>query len=268
MGMKYSLSAKNLVCRNLETHASYCAGLLNPDHTREITGILRVDSGLLSYSLNRTVTNTVMPARILRRFVVEYFAERHSPFTLWHCANKPLDDAEMEELGFTRREPMVAMVAEVQRLAMEESLTEDLRGGLEIAPVTADNLMEYGDLQAAQFAGEREGPQLKKFYHHLHGLPESKRSRLKLFLARLGSEPVAGGCLFASADALGFYDLLTLEAYRERGIGKALFCHLLEQASHSHQKHAVALTAPDKQELLLEAGFFAVGEVAQYRFEP
>lgn len=266
--MKYSLSAKNLVCRSLESHASYCAGLLNPGHSKEITGVLRSDSGLLSYSFNQAVTNTVMPARILQRFVVDYFIERHSPFTLWHCGNKLLDDTEMTELGMSRRDPMVAMAVEVQRLAVDDALPEGLEGKLEIGPVNADSLGEYGELQASLHTGEREGPQVKKFYHQLHALPEQKRSRLKFFIARLEGKPVACGCLFASADALGFYDLMTLEEYRGRGIGRALFNYLVGQALHSHHKHAVALTDPDRQELFLEAGFFAVGEVARYRYEP
>ncbi|WP_323845799.1 GNAT family N-acetyltransferase [Microbulbifer magnicolonia] len=266
--MKYSLSAKNLVCRNLESRASYCAGLLNPDHTKEITGVVRSDSGLLSHTFNQAVTNTVMPTRILQRFVVDYFAERHCPFTLWHCASKSLDDAELAEVGLQRRESLVAMAVEVQRLAAEEELPESLRGKLEFAPVAADDLVTYGAIQASLFNGTREGPQIKKFYHLLQEVPAQKRSRLKLFLGRLDGEAVAAGCLFASADALGFYDLVTLEEYRGRGIGRAFFSYLVEQALSSHHKHAVALAPPKRQELLLEAGFFAVGEVIHYQFEP
>lgn len=266
--MKYSLSAKNLVCRNLESRASYCAGLLNPDHTKEITGVLRSDSGLLSYTFNQAVTNSVMPTRILQRFVVDYFAERHSPFTLWHSANKPLDDAELAELGVKRGDSMIAMAVEVQRLAADDALPEPLRGKLELVAADAHALGEYAEVQASLYNGTREGPQIKKFYHLLQEMPEQKRSRLKFYLARLEGVAVAGGCLFASADALGFYDLVTLEDYRGRGIGRALFNHLVAEALKSHHKHAVAVTPVNRQELLLEAGFFAVGEVASYRFEP
>lgn len=266
--MKYSLSAKNLVCRNLESRASYCADLLHADSTREITGVLRSDSGLLSHTFNQAVTNSVMPARILQRFVVDYFAERHSPFTLWHCANKPLDDSEMLELGLKRGESRVAMAVEVQRLAADESLPPELDGKLQIGQVDAEQLDEYGELQAAPYNGAREGVQIRKFYQQLREVPEQKRSRLKFYLARLDGEVVAGGCLFASADALGFYDMVTREDYRGRGIGRALFHHLVAQALTSHHKHAVALTPESRQELLLEAGFFAVGDVATYRFEP
>ncbi|SHF74988.1 Acetyltransferase (GNAT) family protein [Microbulbifer donghaiensis] len=266
--MKYSLSAKNLVCRSLESRASYCAGLLNPEHTKEITGVVRSDSGLLSRTFNQAVSNTVMPTRILQRFVVDYFAERHSPFTLWHCANKSLDDAELSELGVKRRQSLVAMAVEIQRLAADEELPEALRGKLEFAPVSTEALTTYGEIQGSQYNGEREGPQLKKFYQRLQEIPEQKRSRLKFFLGRLDGEAVAAGCLFASADALGFYDLITLEEYRGRGIGRALFYHLVGQALNSHHKHAIALAPANRQELLLETGFFAVGEVAQYQFDP
>lgn len=262
--MKYSLSAKNLVCRNLEAKASYCAGLLNPDHTREITGVLRTDSGLLSHTFNQVVSNAVMPTRILQRFVVDYFAERHSPFTLWHCANKPLNDAELAELGMVRRGSLVAMAVEVQRLAADEQCPPEL----ELAPAAEEEIADYAALQAEAFDGEREAPQIKKFYRQLQELPEHKRGRLKLFLGKWQGKPVAGGCLFASADALGFYDLVTLEEYRGRGIGRALFNHLVAQALGSHHKHAVALTPVERQELYLDTGFFAVGEVTRYRYEP
>lgn len=266
--MKYSLSAKNLVCRNLESRGSYCAGLLNPDHTREITGVVRSDSGLLSRALNQAVANTVMPARIMQRFVVDYFAERHSPFTLWNGANRPFDDAEMAELGLKRKESLVAMAVEVQRLAADSELPGDLQGKLEIAQASTEELEIYGELQSKLWNGAREAQQVRKFYHLLQEVPDQKRSRLKYFLAKLDGEPVAGGSLFASAEALGFYDVATLEEHRGRGIGRAVFYHLVEQALASHHKHAVALAPVNRQELFLEAGFFAVGEVAQYAFEP
>ncbi|WP_346838603.1 GNAT family N-acetyltransferase [Microbulbifer sp. SAOS-129_SWC] len=266
--MKYSLSAKNLVCRNLESRASYCASLLNPDHTKEITGVLRSDSGLLSYTFNQAVTNAVMPERILQRFVVDYFAERHSPFTLWHTANKAFDDSSLAELGLKRGPSLVAMAVEVQRLAADESLPEALRDKLTIAQVRVDDLDDYAELQVSLFNGSREGPQVRKFYQRLKELPDQKRSRLKFYLARLDGEAVAGGCLFASADALGFYDQVTAEAHRGQGIGRALFHHLVAQALHSHHKYAVVLVPENRQQLLLDIGFFAVGEVASYRFEP
>ncbi|SFC37513.1 Acetyltransferase (GNAT) domain-containing protein [Microbulbifer thermotolerans] len=265
--MKYSLSAKNLVCRNLEARASYCAGLLNPDHSKEITGVLRADSGLLSHTFNQAVTNAVMPTRILQRFVVDYFSERHSPFTLWHCASKPLDDTELSALGLKRQESRVAMAVEVKRLALDRETPPELRGKLEIAPVAAEELDRYGDIQAAFYSGVREGLQIKKFYQELKETAEQKRSRLKFFFAKLEGEEVAAGCLFASTDALGFYDLTTREEYRGRGIGRALFHHLVGQVLSSHHKFAVALVPVERQELLLETGFFAVGEVAQYRYE-
>lgn len=266
--MKYSLSAKNLVCRNLESRGSYCAGLLNPDHTKEITGVVRSDSGLLSRIFNQVVANTVMPARIMQRFVVDYFAERHSPFTLWNGANRPFDDAEMAQLGLERKESMVGMAVEMQRLVADSTLPDALEGKLEIAPVATEELEIYGDLQAKMWQGAREAQQVRKFYQQLRETPEQKRSRLKYFLARLEGETVAGGCLFASAEALGFYDLVTLQEYRGRGIGRAFFYYLVEQALASHHRHAVAMAPANRQEVFLEAGFFAVGEIARYQFEP
>lgn len=265
--MKYSLSAKNLVTRSLESRAAYCAGLLNPDHTKEITGVARSDSGLLSRTFNQAVTNSLTPPQILKRFVVDYFAERHSPFTLWHTANRPLDDVEMRELGLERKASMVAMAVEIQRLAVEEKLPESLAGKLEIALVGDDELEAYGALQASRWECTREGQQVRKFYRLLKGVPEQKRSRLKYYLAKLDGEAVAGGCLFASPEALGLYDLMTLEEYRGRGIGRAMFFHLVEEALASHHKHAVAVVPADRQDLLLETGFFAVGEVSRYQFE-
>lgn len=266
--MKYSLSAKNLVSRNLEARASYCAGLMNTDATKEITGVLRTDSGLLSHTFNQALTTAVMPSRILQRFVVDYFRERHSPFTLWHCANKPLDEGEMLELGFKRQPSMVAMASEVVRLAAELELPPALQGKLELQPVSADALEEYGKLQAQAYSGEREGPQIRKFYQALAQIPEPKRSRLRYYGGWLDGELVAGASLYASADALGFYGLYVDEQHRGQGIGRALFHYLVAQLQASHHKHTVALTPADRQDLLLEVGFFAVGEVACYRFEP
>ncbi|QKX16390.1 GNAT family N-acetyltransferase [Microbulbifer sp. YPW1] len=263
--MKYSLSAKNLVCRNLENKAGYCADLLNPKQSKEITGLLRTDSGLLSSRFNQVVSNSVMQPRILQRFVVDYFAERHSPFSLWHCASKPLDDEALAELHLIRKAPQIAMASEVKQLAAEEVQLE----GLEIKAVTtADGILAYGDLIVAMQGNPRENAQIKKFYQQLSELPEHKHSRLKLFLGEYQGTPVATGCLFSSPDSLGFYDLGTLAEHRGRGIGRAMFQHLVNEVTHSHHKHVVALVGEDQQDLWLNAGFYAVGEVAHYEFTP
>ncbi|WKD49499.1 GNAT family N-acetyltransferase [Microbulbifer spongiae] len=266
--MKYSLSAKNLVCRNLETYASYKAGLISPDHTREITGLVRSDSGLLSGSLNQVVSNTVMPPRILQRFAVDYFAERHSPFTLWHSATKPLDDRALVELGLHRKPSQVAMAAEVQFLTPDSVLAPELRGRLTFSQAKKEDLSDYAQVQAAGCGSTREAAQLNKFYGALVDIPEQRRARLRFFLARLDGCAAAAGCLFASADALGVYDLFTLEDYRGQGVGRALFCHLLQQAQASHHRSLVALVPADRQQLPLDCGFFAVGEVACYLYRP
>ncbi|WGL15669.1 GNAT family N-acetyltransferase [Microbulbifer bruguierae] len=263
--MKYSLSAKNLVCRNLENKAGYAADLLNPKQSKEITGLLRTDSGLLSIRFNQVVSNTVMQPRILQRFVVDYFRERHSPFSLWHCANKPLDDEALRELQLVRQAPQIAVAAEIKQLAVEEKSVE----GLELkTATTADELLAFGDLIAEMQENTRESAQIKKFYRHLSELPEHKHSRLKYYLGIYQGKPVATGCLFSSADALGFYDLGTLPAYRGRGIGSAMVQYLVSEVMHSHHKHAVALVGEDQQDLWLNAGFYAVGEVARYDFTP
>ena len=263
--MKYSLSAKNLVCRNLENRAGYCADLLNPKQSKEITGLLRTDSGLLSTRFNQVVSNAVAQPRILQRFVVDYFAERHSPFSLWHCASRPMDDDALAEMGLLSRDPLIAMAAEVKQLAADPHPLE----GLEIRAVAnAEELKAYGQLVAEMQGDPRESGQIKKFYQQLSELPEHKYSRLKYFIGFFQGKPVATGNLFSSADALGFYDLDTLPEYRGRGIGTAMFQHLLGEVLHSHHKHTVALVGEDQQDLWLNAGFYAVGEVARYDFVP
>ncbi|WP_444908557.1 GNAT family N-acetyltransferase [Microbulbifer sp. TRSA005] len=264
--MKYSLSAKNLVCRNLEAHASYCAALLNPNHTKEITGIVRSDTGLLSSRLNQAVSNTVMQPRILQRFALDYFAERHSAFTLWHSASKPLDDEALAQLGLQRKQSQVAMAAEIERLAVQGAAQKV--DGLVLCPVKKEALPEYAEVQAAECGSALEAAELKKFYTALAEIPEQRRARLRFFLARLQDTPVAAGCLFASADALGLYDLVTLQDYRGQGIGRALFHYLLEQAQSSHHRSLVALVPAERQQLPLDCGFFAVGEVARYVYTP
>ncbi|WP_444929410.1 GNAT family N-acetyltransferase [Microbulbifer sp. SSSA002] len=260
--MKYSLSAKNLVCRNLEAYADYRAGLLNPDGTKEITGIVRSDSGLPSAGLNQVFSNMVMPPRIIQRFVLDYFAERHSPFTLWHSASKPLDNDTLDALGLKRRQSLVAMAVEIEKLSTAEPPAVEQ---LAIAAVQAENLSDYGAVQAA-VAGEPEGAQLARFYRGLQEIPEQRRGRLKLFLARLDGVPVAAACLFAAADALGLYDSVTLPDYRQRGIGRALFSHLAAAARGGQHRSLVTLVPADRQQLLLDSGFFAVGELARYQY--
>lgn len=265
--MKYSLTAKNLVRRNLEAKTSYYAELVNPGHTKEITGLLRIDSGLHADAFNPVISNSVLPVHIFKRFVVDYFAERHSGFTLLHCASVPFNDQELAEIGVMPIENGIAMAAELSDLGTVDD-DRTLSSALTIEPLGPGDFGNYAAIISNELEDSRERRHLKSLYEKLEELPEFKRQRLKMYIAKWNGEPAGTGALFSSADAIGFYDIVTLPDYRGRGIGTAMFNQLVEDAKCSHHKHAVLQTVADKQDFFASAGFHSVGEIAVYEYHP
>jgi len=81
------------------------------------------------------------------------------------------------------------------------------------------------------------------------------------YLGTLHHTVVATGMLFVGSETVGIYDVATCDAYRRRGIGSAMFQHLLEDARTCNRRFCVLQASEDGLGIYVKAGFRPVGAV-------
>src|SRR5215813_10590755 len=89
----------------------------------------------------------------------------------------------------------------------------------------------------------------------------SRFPAMRHYLGIYHDEVVATGTLFIGSETAGIYDIATRVEYRHRGIGSAMFAHLLKEAEDSHHRYAVLQASEDGIGIYLKAGFMPVGNV-------
>jgi ribosomal protein S18 acetylase RimI-like enzyme len=72
---------------------------------------------------------------------------------------------------------------------------------------------------------------------------------------------VASGTLFIERESVGIYDIVTHRDYRHRGIGSAMFAHLLNEAKLYQRRYAVLQASAEGMGIYLKADFAPVGNV-------
>ncbi len=72
---------------------------------------------------------------------------------------------------------------------------------------------------------------------------------------------MATGSLFVGRETIGIYDIMTRADHRRRGLGSAMFGHLLEEAKQFGHRHAVLQASADGAGIYRQAGFLPVGTV-------
>ena len=84
---------------------------------------------------------------------------------------------------------------------------------------------------------------------------------MRFYLGIYEGRAVATGTMFVGQETVGIYDIVTLAEYRRRGIGSAMFAHLLQAAQLCQRRYATLQASPDGLGIYKRAGFTAVGNV-------
>jgi GNAT superfamily N-acetyltransferase len=127
--------------------------------------------------------------------------------------------------------------------------------------VTASDLLAVGNVIAAGFGDSEEAGQVLAYFERLCEYPLSQFPAMQHYLATLQSNVVAIGTLFVGSQTAGIYDLVTCAPYRRRGIGSAMFQHLLQAARACNRRFCVLQASQDGLGIYLRAGFSPVGAV-------
>jgi hypothetical protein len=144
---------------------------------------------------------------------IDRFRERGFPFAIWDWESEG-DQASRSTLiehGLAQTETLTAMyvdLSEIQRASLHLE-------GLDIKQATtASDLLQFGEVIAASFAGSSEGRQMFAYFQRLCTYPLSMFPAMQYYLGTFHGEVVVIGTLFVGSQTVGIYDLVTRDDYR------------------------------------------------------
>lgn len=247
------------VRKNFEEKASYIARVVPGMIVTEHSSFLAVDCGLPSDTFNVLVVRDMSTLAELLA-TVDRFTEKGYPLAVWYWKST-VDDADRSlflrhKLSYA--ETHVAMSADLTQIQAAPRAVE----GLEIKQITtASDLLQFGEVIEALFGDSSEGRQVFAYFQRLSEHSPSTFPAMRHYLGILHGTAVAVGTLFVGSETVGIYDIVTSDAYRRRGIGSAMFQHLLRDASTWNRYYCVLQASPDGLGIYARAGFNALGEV-------
>jgi ribosomal protein S18 acetylase RimI-like enzyme len=251
------------VRKNFEEKVSYIARKIADMTVIDESSFLSVDCGLPSDTFNvMTVRDMSIPAQILAS--IDHLTSKRFPMAVWSWEND-VDQAKhavFVQHGLKHAETNTAMQADLSELEIVPLHVE----GLEIKQaVTTHDLLQFGTTLAASFGDSDEGSQVLAYFQRLCEYPLNAFPAMRYYIGTLHGIAVATGTLFVGSETVGIYDITTNTAYRRRGIGSAMFQHLLEDAYSCNRRPCILQASPDGLGIYLRAGFRPVGNV--YVFE-
>jgi GNAT superfamily N-acetyltransferase len=250
------------VRKNFEEKASYVARRTTGMTVDEQEDYLTVDCGVPSDTFNVIVVRGAsLSAGLLAS--IERFTTRGIPFALWYWENAidATGEAMLMQRGLSHVETHTAMAADLSRVQFTSHHLE----GLAIKQVTtAHELQQFGEAITDLFGESREGRQVAAYFRRLCSYPLSMFPAMRYYLGTLHGTVVATGTLFVGSQNAGIYDVVTRDEYRQRGIGSAMFQHLLKEASTTSCCYAVLQASKDGLGIYTRAGFQATGDVLTF----
>lgn len=258
---------KQAVRQNFEEKVSYAAQVIPGMRVTDAGGVLTVDCGLPSDTFNVIVVRDASPPEQPLAQSVEHFMAKRFPAALWYWQEDAARFSQHPALAarFVHAETHVAMVAERQQVPRCTALPD----GLTISAVAQPGEMrQYGQIVARLFGDSDEGRQVTAYFDLLSADPACDFPAARCFIGTYHGQAVATGSLFLGRETLGIYDIVTAAEYRGRGIGSAMFAHLLREASAYGQRWIVLQASAAGIGIYLKAGFQPVGQVHTFENRP
>ena len=158
--------------------------------------------------------------------MADYFAARSFPMSLW-CW-EPLGASTLQEIehaGLNLAEVNEGMYAYAEDLSPEAYMPE----GFAVKQVrTPREVKQFGAVLSCLFGESSEAKHVSLYYERLAESRLWTRPEMVLYIGVLNDgTPVTVGSTIRSRDSVGIYDFATLDDYRKRGFGSAMFHHIL-----------------------------------------
>lgn len=251
---------KQAVRKNFEEKASYFAKSLPHMIVADYGSFLVVDCGLASDTFNVIVVRNLSDPTHLLNEGVGYFMSKRFPMAIWYW-EQDVDNSGLEALrayGLVHNETNVAMYVELTGSKFNVTPPEGLMIQYAQSP---KQIQQYGDLLARLFSNSAEGDNVAAYFNMLSEHPMSAFPAMRHYLGKYHDEVVATGTLFIGSETVGIYDIVTRTDYRHRGIGSAMFAHLLNEAKSCSRHYAVLQASAAGIGIYQKAGFRSIGNV-------
>ncbi len=251
---------------NFEEKVAYVAHVLPTMRVTQDKSFLAVDCGLPSDTYNVIVVRDLALPHQLLQAGIRPFLEQRFPAAIWYWdAGSFADVQALTALGLVHTETAVAMAADLSAAAFEATTPD----GLTIVQATqADEVRQYGALLAGLFADTVEQHAVASYFQQLSTYPAQQFPALQHYIGSVGGEVVATGSLFVGSATCGIYDIVTRPDARQRGIGSAMFAHILRRARSYAHRSAVLQASEAGMGIYRKAGFIPVGQALVFDTRP
>jgi GNAT superfamily N-acetyltransferase len=254
------MNTPHAVRQNFEEKAAYLARQLPGMTVNDCGNFLLVDSGVPSDTFNVIVARGLTNATQLLDRGVGYFMSKRLPMALWYWADAADQSgiAALLAYGLTASETDVAMVADLAQVRLQAKAPP----GLTIKLVeNVDGLQQFAGVLVRLFGASAEAQGIAAYFRQFTHFTPDRFPALRYYIGIYQEQVVATGTLFVSSETSGIYDIVTDDAFRRKGIGSAMFAHLLQEATNLGRPYAVLQASPAGVGIYARTGFEAVGEV-------
>ena len=262
--MASSLDLAAAADENLAVHAGWAHRRTPSMSVVDTPDLVIVDSGLPCDTFNLVCRARLAPENADERVraTISHFAAARRPFSWWLTpGNAPPDLAErLLAAGLQRADSELAMAAELATLPATNTLPQ----GLQIRRVRTEvQLQHFAAIIAAGWSPP--DPDVLRFYALAAPALLLSDAPLWLYVGYLNDAPVATAELTVGGGVAGLYNIVTLEAYRRRGIGLAMSLQPLRDAREQGHRTAILQATDDGAWVYRRLGFAPFGEITEYK---
>lgn len=187
---------------------------------------------------------------------IDQFPFKGHPFSVWidtrYLSSDWIDFMQDYDLKETEKN---IMMKRDNTLSLNYRLSDQLL----ITQVNKEtDLAGYMEVFISLFEEGLEKEAVEKYFEMFSQFKLDKN--VQMFVGYVGDDVVTTGSFIESKDSYGIYDLMTKEAFREKGYGSEMFQHLLHQTINK-QKPVVLQASVDGVGIYKRFGFTEVGEM-------
>lgn len=249
---------KHVIQQNFVVNNTFAARHDRNIDVRLNDDFLRTDCGLPSDTFNVAIPLRDNPTDELYAAMVTAFTARGLPMALWLWDFLPQWRAYLGQSPLPLAETNLGMYAAADTLRIVPELPQDFS----IRKVTTGaDVLDFAGVMAAVFGQSAEADNVRRYYARLAHSGFYNDSATKMYVGYRNGRAVSTGSIIITAEATGIYDIATLESERNRGLGSAMFHHILKEIQNMGHPLCVLQASPMGAGIYRRAGFETACEV-------
>jgi ribosomal protein S18 acetylase RimI-like enzyme len=224
--------------------------------------LVRVDSCMPSDTFNACVVlNDEADYNLMLKQTYGYFKDKKYPMALW-CwdylkGTKAMLDSSQLILG----EINIGMWADIKDLNPNPKMPSNF---IVRQVETSYGVKSFGSIIAVLFGESLEGQCIKNYYDKLSEASLYLNNPIKLYIGYLNGKAVCTGSAVYTKDSAGIYDIATLPDYRNKGLGTAMFNHILIEIKKNYNGLCVLQASEEGMGIYKKAGFSTACNIYVY----